>query len=110
MTPVANVDQATGDRAGYVVCNFLKQPFSIRLEKFCSLPSPINFLQRSGSRPSNPKITSRFTLALAYAFRRRNRPISSLNGRVSKDNKAKKNETKSARKDEIKAKPAPGPI
>ena len=81
-TPVMNVDQATGEIAGNVVRSLLKVPLSRNFARFGSRPSFINRSARSGSMPSNPKITARSNVALPYALRRRIKRNNWRNGHV----------------------------
>ncbi len=63
-TPVAKVDQATGDMEGTLVSSGRKTPRSASFWKFGMRPSRMNFVSRPGSMPSRPRITTR----LARAF------------------------------------------
>src|SRR5262245_12225038 len=53
-TPVAKLDQATGDSDGWVVSSFLKVPASASFLRFGSLPSSMYFRESVGSIPSKP--------------------------------------------------------
>src|SRR5258705_10113389 len=64
LTPVANVDQATGDNGGNVVRSRLKPPISVSLARLGSLPAAMNCSARVGSRPSRPRKIS----FLIFAF------------------------------------------
>ncbi len=59
LTPVMNVDHATGEIGGYVVRNFRNVPCPRNFAKFGSLPSAMNRSVKSGSIPSKPRITAR---------------------------------------------------
>src|SRR5215470_10358100 len=63
-TPVAKVDQATGERAGKVVRRREYDPLSLSRARLGSLPSDMNFSVSLGSRPSRPRKTIFFTFAL----------------------------------------------
>ena len=61
LTPVWNVDQATGEIGGTVVPSGLKQPWSRSAARWGSLPSSSIFSVRPWSMPSRPRITTRLT-------------------------------------------------
>ena len=63
LTPVANVDQATGDSGGKVVRSRLNPPIAAILAKLGSLPSAMNFSVSVGSSPSRPRKISFLILA-----------------------------------------------
>src|ERR1700747_1657722 len=54
--PVIKFDQATGLCGGMLVVNLRNEPSSASLTKFGILPSAMNFVSRSGSRPSIPRM------------------------------------------------------
>src|SRR6266852_1048122 len=62
LTPVAKLDQATGDSEGCVVSSFRNVPESASCLRFGSLPSSMYCLESVGSIPSKP-ITNTFCLA-----------------------------------------------
>ena len=62
-TPVWKVDHATGEMGGLVVCSGRKVPWSRSRARCGSLPSFMYLVASSGSIPSSPSTTSRFTFA-----------------------------------------------
>ena len=64
LTPVINVDQATGEIGGNVVRSLRNVPWSRSLARLGSFPSAINRAANSGSMPSKPKMTARLICAL----------------------------------------------
>src|SRR5580658_650272 len=54
--PVIRFDHATGLCGGMLVVNFRNDPCSASRAKFGILPSAMNFMSRSGSRPSIPRM------------------------------------------------------
>ncbi len=59
LTPVWNVDHATGEIGGTVEPSGLKQPWSRSAARWGSLPSSSIFSVRPWSMPSRPRITTR---------------------------------------------------
>src|SRR6266699_1276286 len=108
LTPVMNVDQATGEIGGKVVRSFLKVPCSRSFARFGSLPSLMNRSASSGSMPSKPTITERLICCLPNFLRRRNNRSKCRNGQVKNAYREYRNATKSVQNDESTAKPAPG--
>ena len=58
-TPVAKLDQATGDSEGCVVSSLAKVPVSASFLRFGSLPSSMNWRASVGSMPSKPMTKTR---------------------------------------------------
>src|SRR6266849_10120661 len=56
--PVIRFDHATGLCGGMLVVNRRKDPCSASRAKFGNLPSAMNFVSRSGSSPSIPRMIS----------------------------------------------------
>ena len=56
--PVIRFDHATGLCGGILVVRRLNDPCSARRAKFGILPSAMNLVSRSGSRPSIPRMIS----------------------------------------------------
>src|ERR1700694_1146407 len=54
--PVIRFDHATGLCGGMLVVKRRKEPRSARREKLGILPSAMNFVSKSGSRPSTPRM------------------------------------------------------
>src|SRR5690242_9679347 len=104
-----NVDQATGEIAGNVVRKLRNVPLSRNFAKLGSLPSLINRVASTGSIPSKPRITARWICALPGTLRRRTKRNKWRNGQVRNAYTEYNNATNSAQKEEITAKPAPGP-
>jgi len=105
-----NDDHATGEIAGHVVFRREYVPLSFRRAKLGSFPSEISRSTIFGSRPSSPTIIIRSARLRAYAlflFKPTNRYRI---GHVSIRTNAKRNARKIAKKDEMSANPAPGPI
>ena len=110
LTPVAKVDQATGDSDGNVVRRRWNDPCSRSLARLGSLPSAMKRSVRRGSRPSRPRKISRLTRALRKP---RFLPISfraARNGHRTNDTAVRKNETARPRNEPKNAKPVPGPM
>ena len=108
-TPVAKVDQATGEIAGRVVSSFLKLPVFFNPDKWGSSPAAIMFSQTLGSRPSKPSRITRSTELRGRLSARKTRR-SRRNGSVSSVSSDNRSETNKVKADEISAKPAPGPM
>src|SRR5579871_3459175 len=106
LTPVANVDQATGERAGKVVRSRRKSPRSPSFAKFGSLPSLMYRSTSPGSRPSSPRKINLRILACLYP----SRPVMARQiirtGHVSSDTSESNSPPKTARKDPRNANPA----
>src|SRR3954469_19799981 len=109
LTPVANVDHATGERAGKVVRKREYDPCSLSLERFGNLPSAMYRSVSLGSRPSSPRKMTFFTCALRKPSRRRIKRQTIRRGHASRDTKLRKNPASRLRKEPKNANPAPGP-
>src|SRR3954469_20483252 len=107
--PVWKDDQATGDSAGKVVPRRAKVPDWRRAEKFGSKPASIHFSVNSGSCPSKPTMTTRWTLLIPARFGRKIFLRTQRKGQVSSTTKAEARAANKTKKVETIVKPAPGP-
>ena len=109
-TPVANVDHATGERAGYVVRRRRYPPVSRRRARLGSLPSAIHRSVSTGSSPSNPMKISLRIFARRAACRNRSHLQSERNGHATIDATFAARARSNVRSEPPSAKPAPGPM
>ena len=110
LTPVWNVDHATGEIGGTVVPSGRKQPWSRSAARWGSLPSSSIFSVRPWSMPSRPRITTRLN-RLRRSARQPNRVrVSRRTGQVRKVRSAEKTAAKTAKNEPARANPAPGPM
>ena len=86
-----------------------KYPRSLRVAKLGRLPFLIRSSTMSGERPSSPRTMTR-SKSESCLFRDRTFLKTYRNGQKRSDKKARKNVKNNTKNEEIKAKPAPGPI
>src|SRR5690349_8460553 len=103
-TPVANVDQATGDWGGNVVRRRWKDPWLFNWLRFGILPSAMNRSVKPGSRPSRPRKIARLTFARPKPRFRRRTAHAVRNGHAIKDPTVRNSETARLRNDPRNAK------
>ena len=84
-------------------------PISRSREKFGSKPAFIHFSVRSGSCPSKPTMTTRWTLLTPTRVGRKTRLRTQRNGQVSSTTNADANAANRTKNVETIVKPAPGP-
>ena len=98
-TPVANVDQATGDRAGNVVRSLRYEPSFLKREKLGNLPCSMNFSASLGSRPSMPRKIIFRTCAPRRLCRRVTNRHAMRNGQIRNERNAAKKPKRMLRKE-----------
>jgi hypothetical protein len=109
-TPVANVDHAPGESAGYVVRSRRYPPVSRSRARLGSLPSAIQRSVSIGSSPSNPMKISLRIFARRAACRNRSHRHTARKGHATTDATLAARARINVRSDPPSAKPAPGPM